>query len=239
VSFRLAPGECLGIIGPSGSGKTVLGRLIAGVAVPTMGRVMLDNMEVTALRDLRRGRCLGYLPQDIDLFGESIRDIISRCDDADPQKVIEAAKLVGLHDSIMALPQGYETVVSDVTSIFLRGYRQRLGLARALFGHPRLVVLDEPNASLDYFGEQELFRAIERMKAAHTTVVIITHRMGILAATDKIAVMQTGLLTGFGDSNEIIEMFVSRPLVTARNDAGPAGKPRARRRKTSQSSAFP
>jgi ATP-binding cassette, subfamily C, type I secretion system permease/ATPase len=215
VSFHVAPGECLGIIGPSGSGKSTLARLIAGISVPTEGRVLLDNMDVSASRDLHGGRHLGYLPQDIDLFGETVRDVIARLDDADPQKVIEAAKLAGLHDMIVRLPRGYDTAVSNGGLTLLRGYRQRLGLARACFDDPCLVVLDEPNASLDYIGERVLFEAIERMKAANTTVIIITHRMGILAATNKIAIMQGGALSAFGNSRDIFEEYLSTPTVAS------------------------
>src|SRR5262245_48880106 len=221
VSFHVAPGECLGIIGPSGAGKSTLGRLIAGISVPTVGRVLLDNIDVAALRDSQGGRYLGYLSQDIDLFGETIRDVIARLDDADPQKVIDAAKLVGLHDTIMNLPRGYDTAISSGGPTLLRGYRQRLGLARAFFGDPSLVVLDEPNASLDYIGEHALFAAIERMKACHTTLVIITHRMGILAATDKIAIMQGGAFSAFGSSRDIFEKYLSRPQV-ASGEGAPA-----------------
>jgi ATP-binding cassette subfamily C protein len=213
VSFRLAPGECLGIIGPSGSGKSTLGQIIAGISTPTLGGVLLDNVDVSELREARGSRHLGYLPQDIDLFGETIRDVIARLDDADPQKVIEAAKLAGIHETIMRMPQAYDTIVPHGGLVFSRGYRQRLGLARAFFGVPRLVVLDEPNASLDYAGERVLVDAIEQMKIANITVVIITHRMGILAATDKIAIMQGGTLTAFGDSEEIFERYLNRPQV--------------------------
>ena len=211
VSFRLAPGECLGIIGPSGSGKSTLGQIIAGISVPTRGSVLLDNIDVSVLREARGSRHLGYLPQDINLFGETIRDIIARLDETDPQKVIEAAKLAGIHETIMRMPQAYDTVVPSGGLVFSRGYRQRLGLARAFFGDPRLVVLDEPNASLDYAGERVLVDAIEQMKIANITVVIVTHRMGILAATDKIAIMQDGTLAAFGESEEIFERYLSRP----------------------------
>jgi PrtD family type I secretion system ABC transporter len=216
ISFRLAPGECLGIIGPSGSGKSALGRIIAGISAPTTGCVRLDNIDVAALRDSQGGRHLGYLPQDIDLFGETVKDIIARLDDSDPQKVVEAAKLAGLHDTIMRLPQAYDTIVSYGSPALLRAYRQRLGLARALFGAPPLVVLDEPNASLDYLGERALFETVERAKSANITVIIITHRMGILAATNKIAIMQGGALSAFGNSKEIFERYVSRPQVASR-----------------------
>jgi ATP-binding cassette subfamily C protein len=215
VSFRLAPGECLGIIGPSGSGKSMLGQIIAGISVPSQGRVLLDNIDVSVLREARGSRHLGYLPQDINLFGETIKDIIARLDDTDPQKVVEAAKLAGIHETIMGMPHGYDTVVPGGGLVFSRGYRQRLGLARAFFGGPRLVVLDEPNASLDYLGERVLVDAIEQMKIAGITVVIVTHRMGILAATNKIAIMQGGILTAFGESEEIFERYLSRPQVAS------------------------
>jgi ABC-type protease/lipase transport system fused ATPase/permease subunit len=213
VSLSVARGECLGIIGPSGSGKSMLGQIIAGVSLPTHGRVLLDNIEVSVLREGRGGRHLGYLPQDINLFGETIRDNIGRLDDPDLQKVIEAAKLAGIHDTIKRLPEGYDTPVPNGGFGFSRGFRQRLGLARAFFGDPRLVVLDEPNASLDYVGERVLLDAIEQMKIAKSTVIVITHRMGILAATNKIAIMQDGTVTAFGDSEEVFERHLSRPQV--------------------------
>jgi ATP-binding cassette subfamily C protein len=215
ISFSLAPGDCLGIIGPSGCGKSVLGQILAGISAPTVGCVKIDNIDVSVFRDSQGGRHLGYLPQDINLVGESIKEIIARLDDADPQKVIAAAKRVGLHEAITRLPQAYDTVIANAECGLSRGYRQRLGLARAFYGDPRLVVLDEPNASLDYAGEHVLFEAIEQMKAANTTVVIITHRMGILAATNKIAIMQDGAITAFGDSQEIFDRYLSRPHITS------------------------
>jgi ATP-binding cassette subfamily C protein len=147
------------------------------------------------------------------LFGETIKDIIGRLDDTDPRKLVAAAKLAGIHDTIMRLPQGYDTVSPNGGLVFSRGCRQRLGLARAFFGEPRLVVLDEPNASLDYAGERVLFDAIEQLKSANITVIIITHRMGVLAATDKIAIMQDGAVTACGDSEEIFDRYLSRPQV--------------------------
>ncbi len=215
VSFPLAPGECLGIIGPSGSGKSTLGKIIAGVCAPTAGSVQLDNTDVVSVRDCAGWR-LGYLPQDIDLFGETVRDIIARLDGADLPKVIAAAKLTGLHEPILRLPQAYDTVVAGGGSSLSRGFRQRLGLARAFYGDPHLVVLDEPNASLDSVGERMLLDAIAEMKAANTIVVVITHRIGILAATDKIAIMQGGTISAFGDSEEIYERYLARPQVTSR-----------------------
>src|SRR5262249_43761157 len=206
-------------------GKSILGQMIAGISVPTAGCVKIDNIDVSLLRDSKGGRHLGYLPQDINLVGETIKEIIARLEDTDLQKVIEAAKRIGLHESITRLPQAYDTVISNVESGLSRGYRQRLGLARAFFGDPRLVVLDEPNASLDYAGEHVLFEAIEQMKAANITVVIVTHRMGILAATNKIAIMQDGAITAFGDSQEIFDRYLSRPHITSsETEGGDAGE---------------
>jgi len=218
ASFRLAPGECLGIIGPSGSGKSTLGRIIAGVCPPTVGSVRLGNIDVLSVRDAAPWR-LGYLPQDIDLFGETVKDIIARLDGGDLRKVIAAARLTGLHEPILGLPHAYDTVVMGGGTILSRGFRQRLGLARAFYGDPHLVVLDEPNASLDSLGERMLLDAIEQLKAANTTVIIITHRIGILAATDKIAIMQGGMISAFGDSEEIYERYLVRPQLSAHEPA--------------------
>jgi PrtD family type I secretion system ABC transporter len=235
VSFRLAPGECLGIIGPSGSGKSTLGKIIAGVSAPTAGSVLLDDTGVLSVRDSGGGHRLGYLPQDIDLFGETVRDVIARLDGGDLQRVVAAAKLTGIHDMILRLPQAYDTAVVGGGAGFSRGFRQHLGLARAFFGNPHLVVLDEPNSSLDYLGERMLFEGIERMKAADATVVIITHRLGILAVTDKIAIMQGGTISAFGDSKEIFEKYLVRPQIGSREavrsapeepcESGAAGTP--------------
>jgi ATP-binding cassette subfamily C protein len=218
VSFRLMPGECLGIIGPSGSGKSTLGKIIAGVCPPSVGSVQLDNTDVLSVRDSAGWR-LGYLPQDIDLFGETVKDVIARLDGTNLEKVIAAAKLAGLHEPILRLPQAYDSAIVGGGAGLSRGFRQRLGLARAFYGDPHLVVLDEPNASLDSLGERMLLDAIEEMKAANTTVVIITHRIGILAATDKIAIMQGGAISAFGDSEEIYERFLARPQLGAREPA--------------------
>jgi ATP-binding cassette subfamily C protein len=215
VSFRLAPGECLGIIGPPGSGKSTLGRIIAGVCPPPAGSVKFDNIDVLSVRDSAPRR-LGYLPQDIDLFGETVKDIIARLDGGDLPKVVAAARLTGLHEPILSLPQAYDTVVPPGGTSLSRGFRQRLGLARAFYGDPHLVVLDEPNASLDSLGERMLLDAIEQLKAAGTTVVIITHRIGVLAATDKIAIMQGGTISAFGDSEDIYERYLARPSVGSR-----------------------
>ncbi len=211
VSLLLRAGDCLALIGPSGAGKSTLGRIIAGVSRPTSGRALLGGAEISALRRSSGTRLIGYLPQEIELFGGAIKDVIGRLDGADPRKVIEAAKLVGLHETIMRLPQGYETDIGEGGSTLLRAQRQQLGLARAAYGNPALVVLDDPNSSLDYEGERMLFEAIERMKCKRITTVIITHRMGVLPVTNKIAILRNGTIVAFGDSEQIFDNYLQPP----------------------------
>ncbi|MBN9269369.1 MAG: ABC transporter ATP-binding protein, partial [Mesorhizobium sp.] len=147
--------------------------------------------------------------------GGAVKDVIGRLDEADPLKVIEAARLAGLHETIMRLPHGYETDIGEGGSVLLRAQRQQLGLARAAYGDPAMVVLDDPNSSLDYEGERILFEAIERLKAKQITTVIITHRMGILPVTNKIAILRNGTIAAFGDSEKIFENYLAPPKRSA------------------------
>lgn len=205
VSLSLEGGDCLAILGPSGSGKSALGRIIAGVARPDEGCVLLDGYAIAELRNSNAARRIGYLPQDIELFGGAIRNVIGRFDGGDTRSIVDAASMVGLHETIMRLPRGYETDVGEGGRLFLRAQRQQLGLARAIYGNPRLVVLDDPNSSLDYHGECLLFRLVQNLRARGVTVVVITHRMGILSATNRIAILQHGMLSAFGESEYIYE----------------------------------
>jgi PrtD family type I secretion system ABC transporter len=204
VSFDLAPGEVLGIIGPSAAGKSTLARLIAGTWTPTAGKVRLDGADIGVWHDSRGSHHIGYLPQDIELFAGSVRQNIARLGDATPAAIIEAATLVGLHESIMHLPRGYDSEIGDAGLKLSGGQRQRIGLARALFGRPRLVVLDEPNASLDHEGEEALHRAIARLKETGTTVVMIAHRPSVLGLADKLLVLRNGTVDAYGSRAEVI-----------------------------------
>ncbi|WQO29745.1 type I secretion system permease/ATPase [Microvirga lotononidis] len=221
ISFRLSPGECLGLIGPSGAGKSVLGRLIAGLSTPATGCIALDAIEVATWRRAGGGGHFGYMPQEIELFGGSVGEAIGRLTGSDQAEVIEAARLVGLHEAIMQLPRAYDTEMSEAAGRLLLGQRQRLGIARACFRRPRLVVLDEPNANLDHRGEQILFNVIETLKASGATVVVITHRTGILPATDKIAILEAGSLSAFGRSQEIFERHLRHPQIDASRRPSP------------------
>jgi PrtD family type I secretion system ABC transporter len=204
VSFALAPGEVLGIIGPSAAGKSTLARLLAGTWTPTTGHVRLDGGEIGLWHDAGASRHLGYLPQDIELFAGTVRDNIARLSQASDEDVIEAARLAGLHETIMRLPRGYDSEIGDDGLRLSGGQRQRVALARALFGKPRLVILDEPNSSLDHEGEEALVAAIAQVKAQGATVIVITHRPSILGLADKLLLLRNGAIEAFGDSREVI-----------------------------------
>ena len=204
ISFSLRAGEVLGLIGPSAAGKTTLARCLTGAWLPVSGNVRLDGADISAWHASGAGEHIGYLPQDVELFSGTIRDNIARLSDASPSTVIDAAKLVGLHDTIMRLPQCYDTDIGEAGVKLSGGQRQRLGLARALFGDPKFVVLDEPNASLDSEGELALIEAIARLKARGATVVVIAHRPNILQHADKILMLRGGMVEMFGPRNEIM-----------------------------------
>jgi PrtD family type I secretion system ABC transporter len=204
VNLELAPGEVLGIIGPSAAGKSTLARLIAGTWVPTAGKVRLDGADIAVWHDSRGSHHIGYLPQDIELFAGSVRENIGRLEDAGPAAIIEAAKLVGLHEAIMRLPRGYNSEIGEAGLKLSGGLRQRIGLARAIFGRPRLVVLDEPNASLDHEGEEALHQAIATLKELGTTIVMIAHRPSVLGLADKLLVLRNGMVEAYGSRAEVI-----------------------------------
>lgn len=203
LSFAVNPGEILGIVGASGAGKSTLGRLIAGTIAPTSGHVRLDRADIGIWLASGGHRYMGYLPQDIELFGGTVRDNIARLQETSPEEVIAAAGMVGLHETIMQLPNGYETDIGERGMRLSGGQRQRLGLARAFFGYPRLIVLDEPNASLDAEGEDALRQAVREMRERGSTIVIIAQRFGILNQADKILVLDRGKMDAFGDRGDI------------------------------------
>jgi PrtD family type I secretion system ABC transporter len=204
VSFALAAGESLGIIGPSAAGKSSLARLITGVWAPQVGTVRLDGFDIDNWQKEDLGQYLGYLPQDVELFAGTIAENIARLNIPDSEQVIAAATLAGVHEMILRLPDGYDTQIGEGGAVLSGGQRQRIGLARALFGNPRLVVLDEPNASLDDAGEKALLQALAHLKQNGATTVIITHKVSLLANVDKLLVMQDGTLAVFGPRNAVL-----------------------------------
>jgi ATP-binding cassette subfamily C protein/ATP-binding cassette subfamily C exporter for protease/lipase/ATP-binding cassette subfamily C protein EexD len=217
LEFELAAGEVLAVVGPSGSGKSTLCRLIAGIWAPAWGHVRLDGAEVHTWDRADFGRHVGYLPQDVELFAGTVRDNIARMTAAPDEAVIEAARVAGAHDMILRLRAGYATEIGPQGAVLSGGQRQWIGLARAMFGKPRMVVLDEPNASLDQAGEAALIDAIGRLKARGTTVILVAHRPSLLVHVDKLLVLREGAAVLFGPRDEVLpRLMVQRaPAVTA------------------------
>lgn len=211
ISFDLAPGSWLGLIGPSASGKSTLAKLICGVWQARSGSVRLDGADVFTWNRAEFGRHCGYLPQDVELFAGTIRDNIARFGSAEDAEVIAAAQMAGCHQLILQLPEGYDTRIGAGGATLSGGQRQRIGLARALFRLPRLIVLDEPNASLDNEGEQALMQAIARARAAGSTIVMVSHRPSALAAVDYLAVLVDGQLQHFGPRDEVLAQVQPAP----------------------------
>jgi PrtD family type I secretion system ABC transporter len=205
ISMDLKAGEALGVIGPSGGGKTTLVKALTGVIPLLRGAVRLDGAELTQWSDETLGPHIGYLPQDVSMMDASIEENISRFStNKDSAAVVAAARAAGVHEMILRLPEGYGTRVGSSGMGLSGGQRQRIGLARALYGEPFLVVLDEPNSNLDSEGDAALTAAIQSIKQRGGITVVIAHRPSALAAVDTIAVIQAGRLVGFGPKEEIL-----------------------------------
>jgi ATP-binding cassette subfamily C protein len=212
VNFDLGAGKALGIIGPSGGGKTTLVRALTGIWPCLRGSVRLDGANLEQWPEEAIGRHLGYLPQEVSLLDASISDNISRlASDLDPAAVVAAATAAGIHEMIVKLPEGYQTQLGPQGTALSAGQRQRIGLARALYGNPFLVVLDEPNSNLDSEGEAALTRAIEGIKARGGIAIIVAHRPSALLAVDLIGVVQAGKLTAFGPRDSILNPVQKQP----------------------------
>jgi ATP-binding cassette subfamily C protein len=215
VSFMLEAGQGLGIIGPSGSGKSSLVRALVGVWEPSRGRVMLDGAALSQWPRERLGSNIGYLPQDIELFDGSVALNIARfSENADPLAILEAAQTAGVHDLILSLPEGYATKLGEFGAALSGGQRQRIALARALYGKPFLVVLDEPSSNLDAEGEAALTRAIKQVRARGGIVVIVAHRPNALAAVDQVMLLAGGRVQAFGRKDEVLKTVLAPPVAS-------------------------
>ena len=204
IAFALQAGEVLAVVGPSASGKTTLARLLVGLWPTVSGKVRLDGADVFSWDKLELGPYMGYLPQGVELLEGTLAENIARFGEVDMDKVQAAARAVGLHELILALPQGYDSPVGRDGAMLSGGQRQRVALARALYDDPVFVVLDEPNSSLDEAGDAALAQAIAELKARGTTFVIMTHRTSVLAVADKMLVLRDGTQQAFGPRDEVL-----------------------------------
>ncbi|MEQ8394447.1 type I secretion system permease/ATPase [Thalassobaculum sp.] len=222
VSLEIEAGEIIGVIGPSGAGKTTLATLMVGIDAPTHGHVRLDGTDVYAWPSEDLGRYLGYLPQAVALFDGTVRENICRLEpNASPQAIIKAAELAGLHEIIQRLPREYDTPVGDAGAIMSGGQRQRIGLARALYGDPLFVVLDEPNSNLDSQGEEALKDTLHALKARGCTVVLIAHRINVLQHVDKVLILRDGVVHKFAARDEVVGPVPAqtKPQIAASQDS--------------------
>jgi ATP-binding cassette subfamily C exporter for protease/lipase len=204
VSFAIAPGDVLGVLGPSGSGKSTLARLLVGVWPSMIGKVRLDGADIYQWNKAELGPHVGYLPQDIELFAGTISENIARFGEVDAEKVVLAAKRAGMHELILQFPQGYDTVLGDGGAGLSGGQKQRIGLARAMYGDPALLVLDEPNSNLDEAGEQALLNAVMELRKRGKTIVMITHRPNVVQVTTKLLLLRDGAVQTFGPTNQVL-----------------------------------
>ena len=225
LSFNLEPGEIIGVVGPSAAGKSSLARVLVGVWPVLRGAVRLDGSDLSHWNSEELGRYVGYLPQDVELFAGTVAQNIARFQDVDAESVISAAQLAGCHDLIQRLSLGYNTQIGDGGQALSGGQRQRIGLARALYGNPSLIVLDEPNANLDSAGEEALLAAIQKLRATRTTAAIITHKINVLAGADKILIMADGTVQAFGTREAILPRLIGPRAIPSGPPQTPAAAP--------------
>jgi ATP-binding cassette subfamily C exporter for protease/lipase len=225
LSFAIAAGECIAVVGPSGAGKSTLARLLVGVWPAMAGTVRLDGADLYRWSKDELGPYIGYLPQDIELFDGTVAQNIARFGEVDSDKVIEAARAAGMHELVLRLPQGYDTPLGAGGSALSGGQRQRVGLARALYGNPALVVLDEPNSNLDEIGERALARTLADLRARGTTTVLVTHRLAALGMVQKIMVLADGVIKAYGPRDEVVAAMRAASNPPAQVGA-PAAPPR-------------
>ena len=207
ITFGIEAGTFLGVIGASGSGKSTLAKLMAGLYTPYSGIIRIDEADIQMYQRERLGQHLGYLPQEVILFEGNIKDNIARFTDASDEEILRAAQLAGAHEMILHLPKGYETQVGSRGMNLSGGQRQRIGLARALFGSPRIIILDEPNSALDHEAEQKLLQALAILKGEGVTIVVITHKPSLLIHADKLLVLHEGSVQQFGNNAQVAENY--------------------------------
>lgn len=204
IDFQIKPGQVVAVVGPSAAGKTCLVRMLIGVWKPARGSIRLDGVEISDWDHDEFGPQIGYVPQEIEFFEGTVAENIARLGDIDPDKVVMAAKLIGMHDTILAFPKGYDTELGDSGFALSGGQRQRLAICRALYGIPKFIVMDEPNANLDEVGEAALTNAITYLKSKGSSIIITTHRPRLVSVADNLLVLRNGAQVGFGPAEEMI-----------------------------------
>jgi PrtD family type I secretion system ABC transporter len=223
VSFDLDAGDVLGIIGPSASGKSTLVRLLIGAWPCTAGAVRLDGADIYSWPRNELSPYIGYLPQDVELFAGTIRENIARMTPGDPEAVVRAAQRGGAHEMILSMPKGYDTEIGAGGIVLSGGQAQRIGIARALYGDPKLIILDEPNSNLDGPGEEALSNTLTLLKQQRVTVIVVAHRPSVLASVDKILALRGGAVEAFGPRNDVLQKYARRaPAPAAAGAAGGA-----------------
>jgi ABC-type protease/lipase transport system fused ATPase/permease subunit len=204
IDFKARPGQAIAIVGPSAAGKTCLARLLVGIWKPARGSVRLDAVELSDWNPDEFGPQIGYVPQEIEFFEGTVAENIARLGEINPEKVVQAAKLIGMHEIILSFPKGYDTELGETGFALSGGQRQRLAIARAFYGMPKYIVMDEPNANLDEVGESALVQAVSYLKSQGTTIVMTTHRPRLVSVVDKLLVLRNGQQVGFGPAEEMI-----------------------------------
>lgn len=224
INLAIEKGDIVAVIGPSGAGKSTLARALLGIWPTASGTIRLDGAEIFTWDRQQLGDFIGYLPQDIELFDGTISENIARFGDVVPEKVVEAAKMADVHELILRLPNGYDTFIGANGGNLSGGQRQRIGLARALYGNPVLVVLDEPNSNLDEQGEGALESAIQKLREKKSTVIIITHRSNILAKVDKLLILKDGALAAYGPRDQVVAQIQAQNVQASKPQPSPTAK---------------
>ena len=204
MTFNVNKGESVAVVGPSAAGKSTLARALLGIWPAASGKVRLDAADIYAWDRIELGKSIGYLPQDVELFDGSVSENIARFGEVDSKAVIAASKAAGVHEMILRLPDGYDTVIGGYGGVLSGGQRQRIGLARAMYGDPAFIVLDEPNSNLDENGERALSIAMQNLKQKNSTLIVISHKMNIISQVDNMLVMADGLLSLYGPKEEVL-----------------------------------
>jgi len=222
INFALNPGEVLAVVGPSAAGKSSLAKVLLGLWKPASGSVRLDGVELSEWSHDEVGPLVGYVPQEIDFFEGTVAENIARLGILEPAKVVQAAELIDMHETILSFPKGYDTELGETGFALSGGQRQRLAIARAIYGLPKYVVMDEPNSNLDEIGETALVKTVQALKATGSTVVITTHRPRLVGVVDKMLVLKAGKQVAFGDAKEMLEAVRKLQVVAAEAEGNPA-----------------